>query len=66
MRKCILSGVHVHNDDSNQASFPCSLISVRYLHEELALVAQFDACPAGDQEVAGSTLLSRQHSFVEI
>ena len=30
-------------------------------------MAQLDARPTGDQEVAGSTpILSRQHSFVEI
>ena len=29
-------------------------------------MAQFDARPTGDQEVAGSTPPSRQHSFVEI
>ena len=29
-------------------------------------LAQLDARPAGDQEVAGSTPLGRQHSFVEI
>ena len=30
-----------------------------------ASVAQLDARPTGDQEVAGSTPLGRQHSFVE-
>ena len=29
-------------------------------------VAQLDARPTGDQEVAGSTPPGRQHSFVEI
>ena len=33
---------------------------------ELASVAQLDARPIGDQEVAGSTPPGRQHSFVEI
>ena len=31
-----------------------------------ALVAQLDAHPTGDQEVAGSTPPGRQHSFMEI
>ena len=31
-----------------------------------ASVAQLDARPTGDQEVAGSTPLGRQHSFMEI
>ena len=31
-----------------------------------ASVAQLDACLTGDQEVAGSTPPSRQHSFMEI
>ena len=31
-----------------------------------ASVAQLDARPTGDQEVAGSTPAGRQHSFVEI
>ena len=31
-----------------------------------ASVVQLDACPTGDQEVAGSTPLGRQHSFMEI
>ena len=35
------------------------------LHRDLALVAQLDACPTGDQEVPGSTLPGRQHSLVE-
>ena len=29
-------------------------------------MAQLDARPSGDQEVAGSTLLGRQHSFMAI
>ena len=29
-------------------------------------MAQLDALPTGDQEVAGSTRRDRQHSFVEI
>ena len=32
----------------------------------LALVAQLDARPTGEQEVTGSTPPGRQHSFVEI
>ena len=32
----------------------------------MTTVAQLDACLTGDQEVAGSTLLGLQHSFVEI
>ena len=31
-----------------------------------ASVAQVDACPTGDQEIAGSTTLGRQHSFIDI
>ena len=31
-----------------------------------ASVAQLDACPTGDQEVAGSTPTGQKHSFVEI
>ena len=31
-----------------------------------AQVAQLDACPAGNQEVTGSTSLGRKHSFEEI
>ena len=39
-------------------------VDSRYL--EPASVAQLDASPTGDQEVAGSTPPGRQHSFVGI
>ena len=38
----------------------------RYIHHQLALVAQVDAHPTEDHEVAESSLPNRQHSFMEI